>query len=253
MPEDFQAQQIIIIMGTIFVSYIIFGIVGFGTSLIASPILVTFMPLSKIIPILALLDMFAALNNIYHDGKNAQYSELKKLIPLMVIGSLIGVTVLFKTKPDILLLALGIFAIIYGLYTLSAKHNHYSFSPSMVIPFGLTGGLCSALFGSGGFIYAIYLSNRIKSKSTFRITQTTLLGFSTLTRVILFILLGVYSDKSLIIIIIFLIPIMLCGNFLGSHINLHLTKEQFTRIINIIILISGFSLIIKYFGMIDFI
>ncbi len=41
------------------------------------------------------------------------------------------------------------------------------------------GGVFSALFGSGGFIYAMYLSSRIEDKQRFRITQMTLIGFST--------------------------------------------------------------------------
>ena len=36
-------------------AYIVFGIAGFGTALVAGPILILFMPLSKIVPLLVLL------------------------------------------------------------------------------------------------------------------------------------------------------------------------------------------------------
>ena len=38
-------------------AYIIFGIAGFGTSLIAGPLLANFIPVAMIIPMLALLDL----------------------------------------------------------------------------------------------------------------------------------------------------------------------------------------------------
>lgn len=45
------------------VAYIVFGIAGFGTALIAGPVLIHFMPLAKIIPLLVLLDFVAAFGN----------------------------------------------------------------------------------------------------------------------------------------------------------------------------------------------
>lgn len=55
-----------------------------------------------------------------------------------------------------------------------------TFSPASAIPFGSIGGVFSGLFGSGGFIYAIYLSGRLKGKNAIRIAQTTLTGISTI-------------------------------------------------------------------------
>ena len=49
----------------------------------------------------------------------------------------------------------------------------------------------SALFGSGGFLYAIYLAGRIEATERIRVTQSTLIGLSTLTRALLFLLAGI--------------------------------------------------------------
>ena len=45
-------------------AYIVFGIAGFGTALVAGPVLIHFMPLSRIIPLLVLLDFVAAFGNL---------------------------------------------------------------------------------------------------------------------------------------------------------------------------------------------
>jgi uncharacterized membrane protein YfcA len=207
-----------------------------------------YIPVAKIVPLLALLDMCAAIVNVSRDGRNAQWAELKRLIPVMIIGSLLGAAILLKTRPDILLLALGIFVVLYALYSLSGLKPDRQFSPKASVPFGLVGGIFSALFGSGGFIYAIYLSGRIEKKEAFRMTQTTLIGMSTLTRVVIFTFAGVYLDIDLLLLALVLLPGMLVGITLGRHFTLKMSREQFLKLINVILLASGTALMIKYFS-----
>ena len=45
-------------------AYIVFGIAGFGTALVAGPVLIHFMPLSRIIPLRVLLDFVAASEDL---------------------------------------------------------------------------------------------------------------------------------------------------------------------------------------------
>lgn len=238
----------ILIFVTLLFAYIVFGIAGFGTALIASPVLALYIPIAKIVPLLALMDLCAALANISRDGRNADWGELRRLIPLMVIGSLIGAAVLLTTRPDRLLLALGIFVVCYSTYALSGLKPARTFSPTLAIPFGAVGGVFSALFGSGGFIYAIYLGGRLKDKNAMRMTQTTLIGLSTLTRVVLFALAGVYLDSSLLWLALFLVPGMLIGVAVGRRLTLKMSREQFLKFINLVVLASGLMLIIRYFA-----
>ncbi len=234
-------------LGIVF-SYVVFGIAGFGTALIASPLLAQVMPMTHIVPLLALLDFFAATTNLVRDGRQADINELKWLVPLMVIGSGVGVWILLFTKPDILLLLLGIFVVSYSVYSLSGYKPVQKFGPIFVVPFGLVGGIFSALFGSGGFIYAIYLQSRLDSKAHIRVTQTTLIGLSTLTRLVIFLIAGVYADVNLLLLAAMLAPCMLVGVWIGRHVTLKLSRAQFIRLVNIVILVSGIALIVRYFS-----
>lgn len=247
MYETFALSDYLILAGALFVAYVIFGIAGFGTALIAGPVMALYLPIIKIVPLLALLDMCAAIVNVGRSGRNAEWAELKRLIPLMIAGSLVGAVVLLKTQPDILLLMLGCFVVLYAIYALSRFKSKRHFSPNASIPFGLTGGIFSALFGSGGFIYAIYLSGRLEKKETFRITQTTLMGLSTLTRVIIFSATGIYFDTDLLLLALALTPGMLAGIILGGHLTLKMSREQFLRLINLLLLASGTTLVVRYF------
>ncbi|CAI1056083.1 permease [Serratia liquefaciens] len=248
MQETLTLSSYLVLAATLLVAYVIFGIAGFGSALVASPVMALYIPVAKIVPLLALLDMCAAIVNVSRDGRNAQWAELKRLIPVMIIGSLVGAAILLKTRPDILLLALGIFVMLYALYSLSGLKPDRQFSPKASVPFGLVGGIFSALFGSGGFIYAIYLSGRIEKKEAFRMTQTTLIGMSTLTRVVIFTFAGVYLDIDLLLLALVLLPGMLVGITLGRHFTLKMSREQFMKLINVILLASGTVLMVKYFS-----
>jgi uncharacterized membrane protein YfcA len=248
MLAHFSYSHLLAIWSAVAIAYVIFAIAGFGTALVASPVLAQFIPVSQIVPLLALLDFFAAVTNLARDGRHAEFGELKRLVPLMMAGSAIGASILIFTKPDVLLLMLGIFVIAYACYSLSGYKPMKKFGPAASVPFGLVGGIFSALFGSGGFLYSIYLTGRIDDKNRIRITQSTLIGLSTLTRLVFFLAAGVYANADLLLLAAMLATSMLIGVFAGRHITLKLTREQFLKVVNVVVLASGVFLLIRYFS-----
>ncbi|SFV16386.1 sulfite exporter TauE/SafE family protein [Pseudoduganella namucuonensis] len=233
---------------SVLLAYVIFSIAGFGTALVASPVLAQFMPVAHIVPLLALLDFFAAASNLLRHGRSAELGELRRLVPMMVAGSALGACILLFTKAAFLLLLLGVFVVAYALYSLSGYKPARRFAPSLARPFGLIGGVFSALFGSGGFIYSIYLGGRIEDKDSIRVTQSTLIGLSTLTRLVFFLLAGVYADAGILGMALFLSTAMLCGVHAGRRITLRLSREQFLKVVNVLVLCSGVFLLVRYFS-----
>lgn len=245
---SYSYHAIIVMCLVILFSYIIFGMVGFGTALISAPICTLYMPLGQLLGLLALLDMCSALLNLIRDGKKAKYGELKYLVPLMIVGSGIGYLLLITLDPQITLLFFGIFTIAYALYALLYLKPLNNLSVKHAVPFGISGGIFGMLFGSGGFLFALYLSGRIEHTETIRVTQTTVIGCNTILRVILFGVAGIYFSANYFALTCLLLPSTLIGSYIGKKIISHLSKEQFVKIINSIILFSGLAIILKYYG-----
>src|SRR5437660_1534268 len=174
-----ELTQAAIVVPTLVIAYVIFGIAGFGTALVAAPILAHAMPVASIVPLLALLDFAAALAGSLRLSDKIAAPELFWLAPLMVIGSVAGVTLLISLPAPHMMLLLRIFVAAYGVYGLFARIPTGKIGRGWVGLFGPIGGLFSAMFGSGGFLYAIYLSRRLDDKDAIRATQTTLIGLST--------------------------------------------------------------------------
>ena len=227
-------------------AYVVFGLAGFGTALVAGPVLAHLVPVATIVPLLALLDCVAATMNVVRDGRAAEAAELRRIVPAMALGSLAGAALLLWARPDALLLALGLFAVGYALYQLSGVKPARPWPARAAWPFGLIGGVFSALFGSGGFLYAIYLSGRITATERFRVTQSALIGLSTLTRVVLFLLAGVYADRDLLLLALLLAPAMWAGSTLGRRIGLRLSRAQFLRLVSLVVLGSGLTLVWRF-------
>lgn len=227
-------------------AYIVFGIAGFGTALVAGPILIHFMPLSRIIPLLVMLDFLAAFGNLLPSRQSVVKSELLRLLPCMAVGCTLGVLFLLNLKSDLLLLLMGIFVTAYALYSLAVKVRPTQLAAGWAIPMGTLGGLFGALFGSGGFLYAIYLNSRLTSKEQARATQSALISCSTIVRLSLFLIAGVYADIPLLVLGVCLLPAMLTGSWAGRALTKRLSRETFVRLVTWLVLVSGIGLIGRY-------
>ncbi|MEN5237806.1 MULTISPECIES: sulfite exporter TauE/SafE family protein [Pseudomonas] len=228
------------------VAYIVFGIAGFGTALVAGPVLIHFMPLSRIVPLLVLLDFVAALGNLLASRRDVVRGELLRLLPFMAVGCTLGVVFLLRLKSDVLLLLMGLFVTAYAVYGLAVKVRPARLSGVWAVPMGTVGGLFGAMFGSGGFLYAIYLSARLEAKEQVRATQVALISCSTVVRLSLFLIAGVYADASLLLLAACLLPVMFVGTWLGRRLTLRLSREAFVRLVTWLVLASGLALIGRY-------
>jgi uncharacterized membrane protein YfcA len=228
---------------SVVVAYIIFGIAGFGTALVSAPVLAQVMPVAKVVPLLALLDFIAAAVSGLRMTKNVVVGELRWLVPTMVIGSLIGVWMLLLMPTRVMMAALGLFVIAYGVRGLLGDGASGELSRAWVALFGVGGGICSAMFGSGGFVYAMYLSRRLGNLESIKATQGTLIALSTLTRVVMYAIAGVYSDLDLLRLAGILLPGMMLGLYIGYRITLRMTKTHFLRILHTLLIASGIALL----------
>jgi uncharacterized protein len=224
-------------------AYIIFGIAGFGTALVSAPVLAQVMPVAKVVPLLALLDFIAAAASGLRMTKNVVVDELRWLAPMMVIGSLVGVWTLLLMPTRVMMTALGLFVIGYGVRGLLGDSASGELSRAWVVLFGVGGGMCSAMFGSGGFVYAMYLSRRLGNLERIKATQSTLIALSTLTRVVMFAIAGVYGGLDLLLLAGILLPGMAFGMYVGHCIILRMTKTHFLRILHTLLIASGVALL----------
>ena len=245
MDLPYTGSEWLLLELAIALAYIVFGVAGFGTALVAGPLLILCLPLSKIIPLLVLLDFVAAFGNWLPARRDVARAELLRLLPCMALGCLVGVVFLLNLKSDVLLLMMGIFISAYAIYSLAVKARPRQVAAGWAIPTGTVGGLFGALFGSGGFLYALYLNARLPKEAA-RATQSALISCSTVVRLTLFVMAGVYADGALLLLAVCLLPAMALGLWTGRRLTRKLSREAFVRLVTWLVLTSGIALIVRY-------
>ncbi|MGE0331366.1 MAG: sulfite exporter TauE/SafE family protein [Ramlibacter sp.] len=223
----------------------VFGMVGFGTTLVAAPVLAHVLPVSTVVPALALTDFIAASSSGFRLGPQVQRAELWRLLPAMFIGSAFGAWVLFAVPVQTLMLLLGVFVVLYALNGLRPRSPAPPLHGRWAWWFGGAGGVLSALFGAGGWVYAMYLARRLDDPLQLRATQNAVLTVSSFIRVALFAAAGRFLDLSLLLLVLCLLPAMALGLYLGHHITLRLDRHRFMQVLYAVLLCTGGSLVLR--------
>jgi uncharacterized membrane protein YfcA len=227
--------------------YTVFGLSGFGSTVISLPILAHFLPVAYLVPLMALLDLFSAVF-IGTQGRGlVSKPELKRLIPFMFVGFVAGVTLLVSLPESYLRTALGVFAIAVGVNSIVNPVLQRTISAWWSVPAGIVGGALATVFGAGGPIYATYLSGRLRDKGELRSTISTLISISAFTRALAYAVSGLLLNLATLAGTIVLAPFVWIGLKLGARIHLGLTQEQMRRAIGALLVLTGSSLLARAF------
>lgn len=228
-------------------AYVVFGLVGFGSTLVSAPLLAHLLPVSTVVPALALTDMIASWSNGWRLSQHVARRELVRLVPALFAGSALGAWLLFTLPLKLLMPLLGAFVVLYALNGLRPKAAPSPISPRWAWWYGSVGGVFSALFGAGGWVYSVYLLRRLDDPQQIRATQTAVLMFSSLVRVALFLLAGRLLDPQLLWLVLALLPAVGLGLYIGHHISLRLDRRRFLLLLHSVLLLTGSSLLIRSF------
>lgn len=237
MPPD----SLAIAVPVIFVAYVVFGMTGFGAAMVAVPVLVQFIPLQFAVPLVVLFDLACTALVGGSNWRRVSREELMRLFPWLLLGIGMGVTLLHNAGARWPLILLGSFVLavcIKGLWGASGKraapmHTHWA------LPFGIFGGIFSALFGTGGPIYTIYLSRRLDALDQFRATISMVILLSGVIRAAAFGAAGLYAQPEILLAASVLLPVALIGLYAGSRLRTRVSPALLKRSIFVLLAIAG--------------
>jgi uncharacterized membrane protein YfcA len=224
-------------------AYAVFGFSGFGANLVALPLLAHVMSLRLAVPLLLLLDLFAAALMGARDSRLIERREVTRLLPLLLVGMVLGLFVLQRVAERELITLLGVFVGAVALWNLLGRAGTGPVSVHWVWPAGLVGGVFSGLFGTGGPLYTLYLARRIQDASRLRATAGALILGSALLRLLLFAGSGFFAQEGLFSLAAVLLPCALLGYGLGSALHARTPQAQVRRLIWTLLLLSAVSLL----------
>ena len=244
MIETLTNTQYILTLIILITAYTFRGVTGFGSGLIATPLLALFLPLTFAIPFISLLDMTASTTHITHTRQHISWKVIFRALPFAFIGVPIGLFVLQTVDTKILVKALGVFIILFAIYSLVAPKLKKSDSIIWPAFGGFFGSLIGAMFGTGGPFYVFYFQLQQLDKSAFRATCAAVFLLDGLIRAAGFTFSGFYTS-TVILSIAYALPIMFFSMYIGNHIHTNITARTFQKSIGFFLIFSGIALLFK--------
>lgn len=195
------------------------------------------------LPLLIFADLFAM--RYYWGQWNRRYMEL--LLPAAVIGVVFGALTLRVIPSDLLKQVVGAFSlgiVAYKFLSVSLSQLEYSARAWHGVLAGWTGGFASTLASVGGPPVTAFLLLQKPTPSVFVGTVTLFFFIVNLLKVPLYLLLGQdVLDVQAVLGILWVLPIIPLGVWLGRRIVLWLDPRVFEWIMIALLLYSGLTLL----------
>jgi len=212
---------------------------------VLAQILANWLPLTYLVPLMALGDLIAAAAVGGANRRHVSAAELKRLLPFMILGIVLGVTMLVKVSQGPLKVGLGAFAMAVGLYSILNPSPKGMVSPWWCVPAGTVAGVLAALFGAGGPVNVAYLAGRLHDKDEIRSTISTIISVSAALRTGFYAVAGLVFKWALLAGFGLAAPFAWLGLRLGSRIHAGFTQAQMRRAIGGVLMASGTVLLAR--------
>jgi uncharacterized membrane protein YfcA len=243
MPEGLEIEWVLVPIG--FLGALVYGVTGFGSALVTIPLATHCVPLPFALAVFVLQDFSSALRVASENPRHVVRAEVVRMVPLMIVGTIVGTGLLLILPPKASMIALGLFVLLYGVWSLLQRGTLRQVNQRWAYVAGFSGGVVGMLFGAGGPPYAIYLSHRGLSKEQFRATLTLNSVFSVGFRVVALASAGLLFRREVWMTAVLVVPTAMLAIFLASRLFRRMSRELLLKLVALLLLATGASLIAR--------
>jgi uncharacterized membrane protein YfcA len=220
------------------------GLSGFGSALIAMPLLTVFVDVKTAVPLCVLNSLLISL---YLGYKLKDHIKLKNVMPL-TIGSLpgiyLGVSFLKSVEPDLIRILLGIMIILYCVYSFFSTPGPRKLHRAWAYIAGFGTGFIGSAFSAGGPPAIIYTALTGTSKDNIKATLT---GFFLIANIIVVVSHAAsgLTNAAVLKHFLFSAAFLQTGVIIGSRIYDRTDTQGYIRIILVVLMILAIMMIVS--------
>lgn len=113
--------QLAAILAIALLSGLVQGLAGFGSGLVAAPLLALFLPLETVVPLITLLSPLISFQVLFHLRHAIRFERVRGLLVGFALGTPLGLLLLTHAPAALLLGALGALLTGYALLSLAGR------------------------------------------------------------------------------------------------------------------------------------
>jgi len=232
----------------LFAGYAVRGAAGFGSGVVATPLMAFVLPLSTVAPLVTFLGMFVSIRQAVRDWPLIAWKRLAEFVPGIVLGVPLGIWVFREVHPEVLIRALGLYVVGYALYSLfgSTRGAGSSRLPRWTaLPIGTLGAIVATVFGGmAGPVYVTYLDGLRLPMRAFRVTASTTLLTLSIVRSAAYLAGGIFRPEDFPLVLGAAVPVAL-GTLAGEWVHDRIGPETFRRLVGGLLVFSGAALLLR--------
>ena len=224
------------------VAYFVKGICGFANSLIFDTILSFSVNNVNISPIDLLVNYPSNIVMIVKNRKSLDWKIYLPLIALVLAGSLPGALLLKNIDAGKIKLVFGFVVVLLGAEMFLRQYSHKKLKSSKIAIVGVIAGALCGLFGIGALL-AAYVGRVTDDQRAFKANMNAVFFAENTFRVVLYSILGLITIETLKRVAL-LLPVSLIALAVGMRLSSKIDESASKKIISILLMLSGISLIL---------
>lgn len=232
----------ILVFIIVFVAIFVQAVTGFGLALVSMPLLVLVLNIQVASPLVALIGGVAELLLLLHYRADLNIRAVTRLVVASLLGIPVGVLLLRRVDVGVITAVLGLLILLYALYALSGLRLPRLAHQAWGYGFGFVAGVLGGAYNISGPPVIIYGNCRQWPPAEFKSNLQGFFVVSSYTVIAVHALSGNFTPVVWRNFLIAL-PAMLLALFVGLRLDTHLNPERFRRIVLVVLVVLGASLL----------
>ena len=227
-------------------AYFVKGLCGFANTLVFSTILSFSTNNVNISPVELVLGLPSNIMISYKERKSVQWKVCLPLAGLVLLGDIPGILLLKNTNTQVIKGIFGFVIIAIGVEMLLREYmGKTKKSQLLLITIGILSGILCGLYGIGALL-AAYMGRVTDNSSSFKGNLCIVFLIDNLFRLVMYGVTAIITLATLKQSVI-LFPFMALGLFLGMKGSSFLDEKKIKKLVIIMLILSGVSLIVTLF------
>ena len=214
------------------------GLSGFGSILLALPLLTLFIDIKTVIPLVALHGLLMTILLLIQLRRHLEWGKVLPLFVGSVPGVPVGVYYLKHMNTDVLQMTMGVILLSYALFSLFFKPVIWEMKRMGTGLVGFLAGCMGGAMGAAGPPVIVYTSLQPWTKDSIKVTLQGFFFASGLVVVGLHALNGLTTSRVLMYFLVSL-PALVAGTYVGSFFYGRIGEMTYKRVMFVLLAFLG--------------